>query len=198
MGQTQTLDRLDAQAYLDWEAQQPDKHEFVAGQVYAMVGARDAHVTTALNVASTLKGGLRGGPCRVYISDMKLRVEAEDAFFYPDVLVSCDPRDRAEDRFKAYPVLLVEVLSESTAAYDRGRKFAAYRTLATLEEYVLADPASRTVDVFRRDEAGRWVLYAYAGEDTVELASVEVRIPLAAVFEDVEAPGAEAPGAGPA
>jgi Uma2 family endonuclease len=176
---------MDSHTYLDWEAHQPDKHEYVAGEVYAMVGARDAHVTTALNLASALRERLRGGPCRVYISDMKLRVEAADAFYYPDVFVTCDPRDQALDAYKAHPVLVVEVLSESTAAYDRGQKFAAYRTLESLREYVLADPDTRTVDVFRRDEAGRWVLYAFAGEDPLDLASVGASLPLAAVFEDV-------------
>jgi Uma2 family endonuclease len=134
-----------------------------------------------------LRQRLRGGPCRVYISDMKLRAEAADTFYYPDVLVTCDPRDHASDTYKAHPVLIVEVLSESTAAYDRGGKFAAYRTLESLREYVLADPAARTVDCFRRDEAGRWVLYAFAGKDTLELASVGATLPLPEVFEDVAA-----------
>lgn len=185
MAEPQAEQRMDAAGFLDWEARQEGKHEFVAGEVFAMVGARDGHVTTALNLAAGLKSRLRGGPCRVYISDMKLRVEATDGFYYPDVFVTCDPRDRAIDTYKMYAVLVVEVLSDSTGAYDRGQKFAAYRTLESLREYVLVDPATRTVDSFRRDEAGRWVLYAYAGEAALELESLGVTLPLAEVFEDV-------------
>jgi Uma2 family endonuclease len=180
-----------AEDYLAWERGQEIKHEYVHGQIHAMAGARDAHVTAAGNVFALLKSHLRGTPCRTYISDMKLRVEAVDAFFYPDVFVTCDARDRETDRFKRHPVLVVEVLSESTAGYDRGGKFAAYRSLEGLREYVLIDPDTLTVDVFRFDAAsGHWVLFPYAGADELELASLEFRAPLAAVFEDVE-PAAE-------
>jgi Uma2 family endonuclease len=134
MGLPQPNGYLDPDAFLEWEKTQLEKYEYLDGQivqVYAMVGARDAHVTVALNVASLLRERLRGGPCRVYISDMKLRVEAANAFFYPDVFVTCDPRDRAEDTCKRFPLLVVEVLSESTAGYDRGRKFAVYRQVGS-------------------------------------------------------------------
>jgi Uma2 family endonuclease len=189
MGLPQPNGYLDPDAFLEWEKTQLEKYEYLDGQVvqvYAMVGARDAHVTVALNVASLLREHLRGGPCRVYISDMKLRVEAANAFFYPDVFVTCDPRDRAEDTYKRFPLLVVEVLSDSTAGYDRGRKFAVYRQVESLQEYAIIDPDTFTVDCFRRDESGHWVLYAFAGEDTVEFRSVDFKAPLSSVFEDVE------------
>lgn len=138
-----------------------------------------------------LKTHLRGTPCRTFISDMKLKVEAADAFYYPDVFVTCDPRDRDTDLFKRYPSLVVEVLLESTARYDHGRKFANYRLLDSLREYVLIDPEARTVDVFRRDAEGHWVLYPYAGEAEAEFASLEYRAPLTEIFEDVALPAAE-------
>jgi Uma2 family endonuclease len=190
MGLPQPNGYLDPDAFLEWEKTQLEKYEYLDGQVvqvYAMVGARDAHVTVALNVASLLREHLRGGPCRVYISDMKLRVEAANAFFYPDVFVTCDPRDRAEDTYKRFPLLVVEVLSDSTAGYDRGRKFAVYRQVESLQEYAIIDPDTFTVDCFRRDESGHWVLYAFAGEDIVEFRSVDFKAPLSSVFEDVEA-----------
>jgi Uma2 family endonuclease len=190
MGLPQPNGYLDPDAFLEWEKTQLEKYEYLDGQivqVYAMVGARDAHVTVALNVASLLKEHLRGGPCRVYISDMKLRVEAANAFFYPDVFVTCDPRDRTEDTYKRFPLLVVEVLSESTAGYDRGRKFAVYRQVKSLQEYAIIDPDTFTVDCFRRDETDHWVLYAFAGEDTVEFRSIDFKVPLSSVFEDVEA-----------
>lgn len=180
-----------ADEYLAWEEKQDTKHEYVRGEVYdvyAMVGARDAHVTVSLNVATLLKAHTRGTPCRTYIADMKLQVDAAGVYFYPDVFVTCDPRDRDSDKFKSHPVLVVEVLSESTAGYDRGEKFAAYRRVESLREYVVIDADRRTVDVFRRNAEGRWVLYPFAGDDEAEFASVEFRVPLAAIFEDVLPP----------
>ena len=185
MSATQPCQFLNPEAYLDWEEKQPEKYEFFKGEAYAMVGARDAHVTVAGNVFALLKAHLRGTPCRAYISDMKLQVEAADAFFYPDVFVTCDPRDRLSERYKSYPVLIVEVLSESTAAFDRGAKFAAYRKLESFKEYLLIDPDAFTAELFRRNAEGLWVLYPLEGEGELELASVGLRITWDAVFEDV-------------
>lgn len=176
-----------AEDYLAWEATQKEKHEYIHGEIHAMAGARDAHVTVSLNVATLLKAHTRGTPCRTYIADMKLRVETADAYFYPDVFVTCDAKDRESDLFKSHPLLVVEVLSESTASFDRGRKFGHYRLLDSLREYVLIDPDLFTVDVFRRDGSGHWVLYPFEGNDEVEFASLDVRAPLAAIFEDVAA-----------
>jgi Uma2 family endonuclease len=171
--------------FLAWEALQPVKHEFLAGEVYAMAGARDAHVTIAGNVFMLLRAHTRGTACRTYIADMKLRVEEVDAYFYPDVFVTCDPRDLATDTWKSHARLVVEVLSDSTAGFDRGRKFQSYRLLGSLQEYVLIDAEARTVDVFRRAEGGCWVLHPFEGEDTAEFQSLECRAPLALIFEDV-------------
>lgn len=171
--------------YLEWEKAQSEKHEYIAGEVFAMVGARDAHVTVVGNVFALLREHLRGGACRVYVSDMRLRVEAANAFFYPNVFVTCDPRDRSDEYFKRYPVLIVEVLSETTAAFDRGHKFALYRLLESLREYVVIDPERRSVDCFRRDGSGHWVLYAYQGDGMVELDSVGGQFLLSVIFEDV-------------
>ncbi|WP_027994709.1 Uma2 family endonuclease [Simplicispira psychrophila] len=179
--------RFDASAYLDWEAQQTDKHEYLDGEVFAMAGASDAHVTLALNLAVALRAHLRGGPCSVFISDMKLRVAADNAYFYPDVFVTCADADRAQALHKSAPTLVAEVLSPSTSAYDRGAKFAAYRKLPSLREYLLIDPERTSVDLFRRNEEGRWVLFPHeAGGDMLELASVGLRLPLAQLYEDVE------------
>ncbi|MGH8470513.1 MAG: Uma2 family endonuclease [Gammaproteobacteria bacterium] len=195
MGTPQTILRMTPEEFLEWEKTQTEKHEYLNGlvyEVYAMVGARDAHVTTAGNVFALLKEHLRGGPCRVYISDMKLQVDAANAYFYPDVFVTCDARDRAEDTRKRFPILVIEALSDSTAGYDRGDKFASYRKIEGLREYVIIDPDSFTVDCFRRDVSNHWVLYAFEGEATVELESVNLHVPLAALFENVgETPGGQ-------
>ena len=183
---------MDADAFLAWEAEQPGKHEFVAGEVFAMGGDSDRHVTIAGNVFSAVREHLRGGPCRTFIADMKLRVEATDTFFYPDVMVTCDPADRGREQYKQAPVLVVEVLSPSTEAFDRGAKFAAYRSLGSLQEYLLIDPASGAIELYRRDPEDHWVLYTHTSQDAVELRSTGLTLDGERIFEDAP-PGAEAP-----
>ena len=178
---------ISPQEYLAGERTSPVKHEYVQGKVYAMVGAADAHVRVAGNFFALLKSHLRGTPCSTYISDMKVRVDEGEAFFYPDVLVTCDPEDRRRVYFKDRPLLVIEVLSPGTEGYDRGEKFAWYRHLPSLQEYVLADPRRYAVDVFRRNPQGRWELYSFAGEDArVELASVDFSASMAELYEGVD------------
>jgi Uma2 family endonuclease len=106
-------------------------------------------------------------------------------FYYPDVMVTCDERDRTPDDFKRYPCLIVEVLSPTTAAFDRGEKFADYRTLETLREYVLINQERVSVECFRRNAEGRWVLYPYGEGEEVHLARVDFRCAIATLYEDV-------------
>jgi Uma2 family endonuclease len=148
-----------------------------------MGGARRAHVTVAGNCFAKLKEHLRGGPCRAFMADMKLEDKTADAVFYPDVLVTCHADDLKADLAMAHPKVIIEVLSESTAAYDRGGKFAAYRQLASLQEYALIDPDARTVEVFRRMESGDWLLAA--SERDLILKSLDFAAGLDVVFEDV-------------
>lgn len=177
---------FDAQAYLAWEAEQSTKHEYHDREVFAMAGASDAHVTVAGNVYMALRNHLRGSPCSVFISDMKLRVEEDNAFFYPDVFVTCADSDRGQSHSKSAPVLVVEVLSPATSAYDRGAKFAAYRKLPTLREYALIDPERLSLDLFRREgDSKRWVLHPIEAGGHVEWASVGLQVPLEALYEDV-------------
>jgi Uma2 family endonuclease len=179
---------FDAAAYLAWEDLQAGKHEYLAGEVFAMVGARREHVVVSGNLFAAFKQRLRGGPCQAYVADLKLRVEAVDGFFYPDVMVSCDARDHAASAFIAHPSVIVEVLSESTAAFDRGDKFAAYRTLPSLEEYVLVDIPSRRVETFRRTPDGDWLFHEYLpdGEDC-RFPTLGVSIALDEIFENLVA-----------
>lgn len=179
-------EKLTLAAFLDWEAAQPERYSFWRGEVFAMVGVRQSHALVTLNVASALKAALRGTPCRAFVADMKLRIDAADALFYPDVMVSCDARDRSTPLWLAYPKLVVEVLSDSTAAFDRGAKFAACRMIGTLEEYALIDIEARRVEVFRRNAAGRWELHEFVGAAAVEFASVGVTLDAEALYENVE------------
>ena len=177
---------FDAEAYLAWEERQVEKHEFIAGQVFARAGARREHVVVSGNLAAAFKQRLRGGPCQAYVADLKVRVEAADAFFYPDVVVSCDPRDHAANQFIAHPTLIVEVLSESTAAFDRGHKFAAYRTLPSLQEYVLVDIEARRLETFRRTPENDWLLHEFLpGCGECGFPALNVSIPFDEIFENV-------------
>lgn len=178
--------RLAVAEYLGWETKQADKHEFVDGEVYAMVGVTRRHATVAGNVFRLLGARIDGGPCRAYMSDMKLRVEAANAFFYPDVFVTCDPRDHRADDYMSSAVLVVEVLSPSTAAYDRGDKFAAYRSLTGLREYLLIDPDRKRMECYRRGENDLWVLHEPDAEQSLSLQSVDLRLTLDDVFRLVD------------
>jgi Uma2 family endonuclease len=152
---------LTPEEYLQIEAQSPIKHEYIDGQIYAMAGASDPHVTIAGNLLPLLRSHVRGSGCRVYISDMKTRIETLNRFYYPDVLVTCDPRDLETSTYKRFPTLIVEVLSDSTEAFDRGDKFVDYQTLESLREYVLINTKRQRVECFRRNDEGLWVLQFY-------------------------------------
>ena len=119
MAQPPPVFPLTADDYLRWEADQPEKHEYVRGKTFAMGGASRRHVTISLNVASALDEALDGTPSRAYIADMKVQATEDEAYFYPDVLVTCDPADHRADQIMRAPKLIVEVLSPSTEGIDR-------------------------------------------------------------------------------
>jgi Uma2 family endonuclease len=171
--------------YLAWEADQLEKHEYVDGEVFAMTGAGAGHVTVMGNVYMALRQHLKGSPCRTFMSDMKVQAESASSYFYPDVVVTCSPRDTQDPLIKREPTLIVEVLSPSTAAYDRGGKFSAYRQLASLQEYVLIDIETRATDVYRKGVDGLWVLHPFTRNASVELASMSLTITAAVLFDEV-------------
>ena len=181
-----TENGFDAAAYLAWEETQPGRNEYVAGEVFAMIGVRQSHNVATGNLYNVLRRELKGSPCPVFIESVKTRVEAANCFFYPDVVVTCDPRDRLTPEYLSHPLLVVEVLSESTAAYDRGAKFAAYRKLDSLQDYVLIDVAAQRVEVFRRNAENHWVLYDYGPGECVELASLSLDLDLAELLDDTQ------------
>ena len=174
--------------YLAWEAEQSEKHEYVDGEVFAMAGAAEGHITVCLNVAMALRQHLKGSPCRTFMADMKVQAHADSGCYYPDVLVTCSARDAKDPLVKREPSLLVEVLSPGTAAYDRGSKFSSYRQLTSLQEYVLIDTDTRATDVYRKGADGLWVLHPFAGEEAVELVSVALTIPAAVLFDELDVP----------
>ncbi len=188
--------RMTAAEFLAWDETQTVKHEFVAGEVFAMAGGEDRNDTVAGNLYMALRQHLRGSPCHAYGSDVKLRVEAADCFYYPDLMVTCSASDLADRLIKREPVLVVEVLSPSTAAFDRGDKFADYRQLPALAEYLLVDVDRQRCDLYRKGADGLWVLHPVGPTETLHLASVDLALPADALWADLEPPaGADAPAA---
>lgn len=170
--------------FIAWENTQATRHEFFRGEVFAMVGARRSHGTVVGNLMRELGMRLKGSPCRPFSETMKVQV-ADDTILHPDLFVTCDRDDlRAEMIFRA-PVLVVEVLSPSTQAHDRSRKFALYRRLPSLQEYLLIDPDTRDVQAFRCNAAGEWVLHDMTDAPALQLPCIGVEVAMADVFDGV-------------
>lgn len=171
--------------YLLWENEQPARHEFYRGEVFAMVGARRVHGRVVGNLVRALGNGLNGSRCQVFSEGMKVQPCA-DAILYPDVFVTCDPDDLHTEMIFRAPKLVIEVLSASTQAYDRSQKFALYRRMASLTEYALVDPDTRRVEVFRVGADGLWVLHDMSEAAVVTLASVGIELPMPDLFEGID------------
>ncbi|MGB8700044.1 MAG: Uma2 family endonuclease [Thermosynechococcaceae cyanobacterium] len=182
---TPILESLATEDYLAAEQLSAIKHEYIDGQVYAMAGASDNHVTIALNLAALLKTHLRGSKCRTYISDMKVRIEELNIFYYPDVLVTCDERDRSTSTYKRYPSVIAEVLSSSTEAFDRGDKFLDYQHIETLTDYLLINTTRQRIDGFCRRDDGLWVMQSYAVGQTLTLPNLQFEASVEALYEEV-------------
>ena len=176
--------RLSVEEYLEGEKHATVKHEYVAGQSFAMVGVRLTHNRINGNLYRILAAHLDGGPCRVYFADVKVSVEAADAFYYPDVAVTCDPED-TEEYYLTRPCLIIEVLSESTEGIDRREKLLAYQQLDTLKEYVLVAQATRQVEVYRRERDDEWSLDTITGSDEIHLDSADLVMDMEGVYEGV-------------
>lgn len=176
--------KLSVEDYLAGELISDIKYEYVNGEVYAMAGARRAHNIISTNLVALLHPHLRGTPCRVFGSDMKVGVltATDDIFYYPDVQVSCEKN--GNEHYNAEPKLIIEVLSDSTERKDRVEKFYTYRKLASLEEYVLVAQDCLRVEIYRRRNG--WDLELLGENDSFQLESVELNLIVADVYQDVE------------
>lgn len=169
--------------YLAAELNSEVRHEFVGGVLHAMAGASVEHNVLGLNLASALRSHLRGKPCQVFMSDVKvrLRIAAEDIFYYPDVMVACDPRDT--DRYsKRHPKVLIEVLSPETERTDRREKFLSYAQIESLEEYALVAQDKMEVTLFTRANQWRSQILRQP-EQVLHLHSLDFGLPLSAVYD---------------
>ena len=178
---------LTTEEYLQLETASDIKHEYFDGEIFSMAGATDTHVTIALNMAILLRNHLIGSGCRVYISDMKVRIETKNRFFYPDVMVTRESNDKENATYKEFPRLIVEVLSDSTEAFDRGDKFADYQSLPSLQEYVLINTKKARIECFRRTDDGLWLLQFYELDKiNFELTSVNFSGKIEEVYQEVD------------
>ncbi|HAE82656.1 MAG TPA: hypothetical protein DDW33_11555 [Ktedonobacter sp.] len=176
--------RMSVEEYFELEENNLDtRYEYLDGYAYMMSGGSANHATISGNIYAILRSLLRGGPCRVYNSDMKVRV-SEERYFHPDVTVTCDPRDRGVADLIQSPCLVVEVLSPSTEARDRGRKLQCYLACLSIEEYLLVDSRSMRIEIYRKEQK-KWIYDAFEADDEVELSSLDVRFPVAGAYEDV-------------
>jgi len=169
--------------YLSGERHSEIRHEYVGGQVYAMVGASRRHGLIAMNFASLLRPKTRGTQCQLFMADMKvwLSIAGQEIFYYPDLVLSCDPEDR-EDYFVRRPCLIVEVLSEATERIDRREKMLAYQTIPSLNEYLLVAQDLPRVEVYRRRNDWRPDLVT---EASVSLECLDATLAIEAIYEDV-------------
>lgn len=171
--------------FLAWESQQSSKSEYTRGLVRAMAGASRAHGTIAVNLAAIVRPAVRGTQCRLYLADMKVVAPRAPAVRYPDAVVTCDPRDMSDANVTRHPRLIVEILSRSTASEDRGTKFAEYRPIPALQEYVLVDSEQVAVDAYRRATHG-WTIDAYGPGDRIVFESIGVEVAIEALYEDLD------------
>lgn len=176
--------RLSVEDYLAREEIGDVRHEYIAGEIYAMTGASRVHGLIAMNLGAFLRPLLRGGDCQAFISDMKVRLEiaGDEVFYYPDLVMSCDPDDRASDYCQA-PCLVVEILSPKTRRIDRREKFLAYTSMASLGGYLLVSQDLRQVELFRRERD--WQPEVFRG-GAVPLCCLDEALPLEAIYEGVD------------
>jgi Uma2 family endonuclease len=178
------------EAYLAAEAKAKVRHEYVDGYVFAMSGSTDAHNVICGNIFSFIHRHLRGSSCRAYINDMKVRIQSARSYYYPDIMVTCEPFD-ADTVFKRSPVLLIEVLSPSTASKDRREKLIAYQKISELKEYLIVHQKKQQVELYRRISETEWELIIQSGDSEITLESLPkgpMKLPFALIYESSNTP----------
>jgi Uma2 family endonuclease len=175
--------------YLEIDRKAEFKSEYFAGEMFAMAGAREQHNLIVGNAFAGLHQQMRKRPCRAYTNDMRVQISATGLYVFPDVIGVCgEPRFLDERRETLLnPNLIVEVLSESSEAYDRGKKFEHYRTLESFTEYLMLSSDHVSAELFTRQPDGRWILSTASGiQESIDLPSVGCRLTLADVYEKVD------------
>lgn len=177
--------------YLQLEERSKIRHEFIDGEIYDKSGSTVTHNQITVNLTYALESAIRKAklPCRSFVNDVKVHIKKANSYLYPDVMLVCGKLeyDGSRQDIVLNPIVIIEVLSESTSNYDRSLKFAAYRQIPSLVEYVMVDQTRISVEIFRRDKTKFWVYQALEGlEETLQLKSAKIDVPVAAIYEGVE------------
>jgi len=177
--------RVSPEQYLEAEMNSEVRHEFANGFVVAQAGASRIHNLIAVTVSSILRAHLKGGSCRTYVSDMKVRINTQDLdlFYYPDVMISCD-KNPVSEYYEDKPCVLIEILSDSTESKDRLEKLNAYSKLPSLQEYILISQHCVAIDIYRRSE-GSFDLERLSDGDTLSIQSIGLEVLVKDLYEDV-------------
>ena len=188
MGQAeQQPRRYTVEEYLALEEQSEIRHEFFDGEIFAMAGADVSHNLIGLNFAVSFRLALRGRPCKVLMEGVQLAVEEGRHYTYPDVMITCNPDDQRAKRILHAPVLLIEVLSPSTAEYDRGRKFNQYKKLPSLRHYLLVSQTSWLVEWYRREENDIWGITSLVeATDALVIPDLNINLTVAEIYEGTD------------
>jgi Uma2 family endonuclease len=177
--------RMSVDEYLELDRNNPDvRYEYIDGYVRMVAGGSPNHAKIAANIIRELGNFLEDSSCSVYTSDVRVYL-SETRYVYPDVVVSCDEQGQEREDMVNHPRVVVEVLSLSTEAYDRGRKLAYYRECTSVQEYVLVDVLRPLIEVFRRGKGHLWTYHVFGHNDELELASIDVRFPVARAYHHV-------------
>jgi len=174
--------QLSPTEYFAWEEQQLEKYEYINGEVYAMSGGSVNHGRIAIKFAAMFDNHLENSGCITGNSDIKINMLKTNNYTYPDVSVTCDDRDKTTTQYITYPCLIVEVLSPSTEAYDRGGKFRMYRNNPILQDYLLVSSTSIEMDLYHQKNNGEWVIINYKEGDTIELKSINLSFAIEQVY----------------
>ncbi|MGD1808007.1 Uma2 family endonuclease [Dapis sp. BLCC M126] len=183
---TEQTQRMTPEEYLAWEQQQPIKYEYINGEIYGMTRETFSHNNIVINLVSALKSHLEGKNCKVEMADTKVGISTNSHFFYPDVVLSCDPRDRESRNIIYYPCLIVEVLSPSTKTLDRGKKLQRYRQIKSLKEYILIDSENICIECYKRNEKNQWKSTTYTQKFSVQLESINFEFTTSLLYKNKE------------
>ena len=174
---------MSPEEYLEFEHHSDIKHEYIDGEVYAIAGTTKAHNTISLNLAILFREKLKNSNFQTFMADIKVNISNKKLFFYPDIVVTCDDNDDVNAYDIKFPKVIVEVLSESTEKFDRGKKFQYYRTIPSLQEYILISSQEYLIECFRRTKNDLWTLQTYEGLNAIlRIENLAIDAPLSEIY----------------
>jgi len=188
MSALKKIDYLTEKKYLKYELSSPIKHEFIEGQIYAMAGASENHNLISGNLFFNLRNKSQGNQCKVFSSDMKLKIPTTASYYYPDVMLICQDSEKDDEYYKHQPCLIVEVLSKSTQTTDKREKLLAYQKISSLQYYLMVYSTQKKVEYFKRNKKGAWQKAFLEQNEilTVQCESYQAILSLDSIYEDIK------------